>query len=283
MPWNNSETLAPNRLTDTKRIPGRCSVLGTYVSLVDHVQAVERILWAAVNRQPLAVTALAVHGVMLAWMDRALQHRINSLDLVTPESIGVTIALRMLANAKLTTPTDGTTLMLEICERAAEMQLPIYLYGSRQEVVSALARNLQARYPALIIAGAEPSAFGYLSETERDLLRKRMAASGARVIFVGLGCPRQEIFVYENSASINCPTFAVGAAFDFHAGFLYYPSAFAGRCGLRWLFRLIQEPRRLWRRNLLNPLFLLLVVLQKLRILPPGTENQPTVTETYVG
>src|ERR1035437_1972937 len=114
MLWNNSHTL------DSSWPPDKCSVLGTNINPVDHVQAVRRILWAAVNRRPLAATALAVHGVMLAKKDKQLQQRINSLDLVTPDSIGVTIALRLLEGIKLTTPTDGTTLMLEICERAAE-------------------------------------------------------------------------------------------------------------------------------------------------------------------
>src|ERR1035437_6899599 len=222
--------MTPHQLRD------KCCVLGTYISPVDHAQAVGRIVRAAVDQQPLAATALAVHGVMLARNDKALQERINSLDLVTPDSIGVTIALRMLEGIKLKVPTDGPTLMLEVCEKAADMQLPIYLYGSRPEVVSSLAASLKARYPALVIAGAEPSAFGYLTASQRDLLRKRMIASDARLIFVGLGCPRQEVFVYENSAATIRPMIAVGAAFDFHAGFLRHPPAFAGRCGVRWLF-----------------------------------------------
>jgi exopolysaccharide biosynthesis WecB/TagA/CpsF family protein len=266
-----------------RRLRDQCGVLGTYFNPLDHTQAVDRILRAAVDQQPLAATALAVHGVMLARIDKALQHRINSLDLVTPDSIGVTIALRLLEGVKLKTPTDGPTLMLDICERAAEMQLPIYLYGSRPEVVSSLAASLKARYPTLVIAGAEPSAFGYLTASQRDLLRKRMIGSGARLIFVGLGCPRQEVFVYENSSAIRCPMIAVGAAFDFHAGFLRNPPALAGRCGVRWLFRLIQEPRRMWRRNLLNPFFAYLVVLHKLRMLRRVTSEEVAVVETYVG
>jgi N-acetylglucosaminyldiphosphoundecaprenol N-acetyl-beta-D-mannosaminyltransferase len=269
--------MTPDQLTD------KCSVLGTYISPVDHAQAVGRILRAAVDQRSLSATALAVHGVMLARRDKALQHRINSLDIVTPDSIGVTIALRMLSGIKLKAPTDGPTLMLKVCEKAADMQLPIYLYGSRPDVVSSLAARLQARYPALVIAGAEPSAFGYLTPSQRDLLRERMVASGARLIFVGLGCPRQEVFVYENSAAISCPMIAVGAAFDFHSGFLRHPPVLAGRCGMRWLFRLIQEPRRMWRRNLLSFSFCYLVLLDKLGMLPPEMVDQVGVAETHVG
>jgi exopolysaccharide biosynthesis WecB/TagA/CpsF family protein len=171
--------------------------------------------------------------------------------------------------------------MPKVCEQAALEGLPIYLYGSRPEVLAALSHNLVARFPKLIIAGTQPSKFRQVSAEEKQEIIKEIRNSGAAITFVGLGCPRQEVWAYEYCQELSMPVFAVGAAFDFHAGNLPKAPEFMARVGLEWFFRLMQEPRRLWKRYvLLNPLYLWLLTLQLLRladfdphaVTPPGQE-----------
>jgi exopolysaccharide biosynthesis WecB/TagA/CpsF family protein len=141
--------------------------------------------------------------------------------------------------------------------------LPVYFYGSRPDVLERLTANLRTRFPALRVAGARPSLFRRSTEEERAFIIEEIRRAGARIIFVGLGCPRQEVWVYENARALGLPAIAVGAAFDFHAGLLpQAPRALQDK-GLEWAFRLIKEPRRLWRRYLfLNPLFVSLLLMQ---------------------
>jgi exopolysaccharide biosynthesis WecB/TagA/CpsF family protein len=119
------------------------------------------------------------------------------------------------------------------------------------------------RHPGLVIAGAEPSSFGPVSPQAADAIAARIRASGAKIVFVGLGCPRQEVWAYEFRERIGLPIVAVGAAFPFAAGALRQAPRWMQDRGLEWLFRLCSEPRRLWRRYLvLSPIYLFLVFLQ---------------------
>ena len=150
----------------------------------------------------------------------------------------------------------GPELTLRVLARAAERGLPVYFYGSHAAVLQSLRARLSARFPDLVIAGMEPSRFRRLTAEENAAIVDGIRASGARLVFVGLGCPRQEVWAYENTGSLHLPVLAVGAAFDFHAGLLRQAPRWMQRRGLEWLFRLTVEPRRLWRRYLvLNPLF----------------------------
>ncbi|MEX2315531.1 MAG: WecB/TagA/CpsF family glycosyltransferase, partial [Pirellulales bacterium] len=126
-----------------------------------------------------------------------------------------------------------------------------------------LAARLRTLIPGVQIAGRRASRFRTLNGEERAALVEEIRASGARLVFVGIGCPRQEVFVYELRQALGMPLVAVGAAFAFHAGRLPQAPAWMQRRGLEWLFRLVTEPRRLWRRYLyLNPLFAGLLLLQ---------------------
>jgi N-acetylglucosaminyldiphosphoundecaprenol N-acetyl-beta-D-mannosaminyltransferase len=242
---------------------GEKNLLGVLLNAVDYEAAVDQIISAARERRSFAVTALAVHGVMCGALDAAQRHRLNAFDLRVPDGQPVRWGLNLLHGARLADRVYGPTLMLRICERAAQERLPIYLYGSRASVLEALRRALRERFPALQIVGAEPSRFRRVTAEEQREIARTIAASGARLTFVGLGCPRQEVWAYENRPLIPMPLIAVGAAFDFHAGGLRQAPALLQRAGLEWLFRLVMEPRRLWRRYLLlNPYYLILLGLQ---------------------
>lgn len=246
---------------------GKQNVLGVGISAVDYEAAVQKIIIAAQNRRPLTVTALAVHGVMTGAMDAEHRHRLNGIDLVVPDGQPVRWAMKWLYGVQLPDRVYGPTLTLKVCERAAREGLSVYLYGSRPEVLQTLATNLQSQYSNLIIAGMQPSRFRQVSAEEQIEISQTIRESGASIVLVGLGCPRQETWVYENRDLLPMPLLAVGAAFDFHAGTVPQAPSWLQNRGLEWLFRLVQEPRRLWKRYLyLNPLYLTLILLQLLKV-----------------
>ena len=244
---------------------GRRNVLGVLVDVVDYEGVVDSVLAAARAGAPLAVSALAVHGVMSGFDDLEQRSRLNGLDIVTPDGQPVRWALRLLHRERLPDRVYGPQLMLRLCAAAAEAGLPVYLYGSSHDVLADLQSGLARRFPTLAVAGASPSLFRPATAQEQQAIARRIGESGARICFVGLGCPRQEVFVSELRDLVPMPMLAVGAAFDIHAGRTPEPPAWMQRAGLQWLQRLALEPRRLWRRYLvLNPRFAFNVARQRL-------------------
>lgn len=253
---------------------GKRNLLGVLVDAVDYPAAQARVLDAARESRPYAVSALAVHGVLTGVADAEHRYRLNALDLVTPDGQGVRWALNLLHGTKLTDRVYGPELTLRLCAAAAQEGLPVYLYGSTPEVLAALRSNLERRFPGLRIAGAEPSRFRRLSADEVDEVAMRIRGCGARLVFVGLGCPRQEVFAYELRDAVQMPVIAVGAAFDYHAGLLDEPPRWIQDRGLQWAYRLIQDPKRLWRRYVLgNPHYLALLIAQWLRLWKPDPDR----------
>jgi exopolysaccharide biosynthesis WecB/TagA/CpsF family protein len=235
---------------------GKRNVLGVLVDVVDHEAVVSRVLDAACEHRPLACTALAVHGVMTGVHDGVQRYRQNRLDVVTPDGQPVRWALKWLHHAGLERSTHGSGVMTGVCRVAADDGLAIYLYGSTREVLDRLVDALCERFPGLVVAGAEPSRFRRTTIQEKWELVDRIHGSGDAITFVGLGCPRQEVFAYEYRDDLSMPVIAVGAAFDYLAGTLLEPHPLVRRIGPEWLHRLIQEPRRLWNRyTVLNARF----------------------------
>jgi len=242
---------------------GKKSILGVRIDAVDYDAAIERILAAAHARRPYAVSALAVHGVMTGVLERAHRHRLNRIDLVAPDGQPVRWALNLLHGTRLRDRVYGPTLMLRTCQVAAEERLPIFLYGGTQDLLDRLSEKLLSHFPHLKIAGTMPSRFRKVTAEEAVETSEAIRASGARITFVGLGCPRQEVWAFEMREALSMPLLAVGAAFSFHAGVLPQAPTWVQDHGLEWAYRLVQEPLRLWRRYvLLNPLYLSLVALQ---------------------
>jgi len=244
---------------------GKKNLLGVKIDAVDYEYTLSRVLRAAQSKSRCTTTALAVHGVMTGVFEESHRYRLNALDLVVPDGMPVRWGLNWLYGCKLPDRVYGPTLMLKICEAASEQGLPIYLYGSDTETLEPLIQSLATRFPTLKIAGSEPSAFRQLSDSEARSVVNRIHRSGAKILFVGLGCPRQEVWAYEMGDELSMPVVAVGAAFAFHAGRIAQAPSWMQQRGLEWLFRLVMEPKRLWRRYaLLNPSYLLLLVMQRL-------------------
>ena len=244
---------------------GKYPVLGINIHAVDYDFAVATIVSAAEQKRSCSVSALAVHGVMTGFLDPVHAQRLNGMDLIVPDGQPVRWALWGLYKKKLPDRVYGPNLTLRVAQAFAERGLSIYIYGSKEETLSRFAQNLKRSFPKLIIAGIEPSKFRRLTDIERIEVANRIKASDANAVFLGLGCPRQEVWAYEYRNLLSIPILAVGAAFDFHAGTLPQAPKVLQDLGLEWLYRFIQEPKRLWRRYvLLNPLYVWNIFLQYL-------------------
>jgi exopolysaccharide biosynthesis WecB/TagA/CpsF family protein len=253
---------------------GKHNVLGVGINAVDYHAAVEKIISAAREKRPFTVSALAVHGVMTGALDSVHRHRLNRLDMVVPDGQPVRWALNWLYQIKLPDRVYGPNLTLKVCEQAAKEGLSLYLYGSQPEVLEKFEDNLKKKFPALRIAGRQPSRFRQVTAEEQIEIAETIRRSGASIVLVGLGCPRQETWVFENRSLLPMPLLAVGAAFDFHAGTVSQAPRWLQDRGLEWLFRLVQEPKRLWKRYVyLNPMYLLFVMLQLTRLRTMNLED----------
>jgi exopolysaccharide biosynthesis WecB/TagA/CpsF family protein len=246
------------------------SVLGVLVDAVDIDAATDIVLDAALEPRPMSAAAFAVHPVMMAARDPELRAQVNRIDLVGADGQPVRWALNLLHGARLRERVYGPELMRRLCAAAERERLPIYLYGSWPETVDALRVALARDFPALVVAGGEPGRFVELDDEAQDELARRIRESGARLVFVGLGCPRQERFVWAMRDRIGVPLVAVGAAFDYNAGLRPEAPRWMMRVGLQWVQRFASEPRRLWRRYVvLNPLYLLGLCAQLVRVWQP--------------
>jgi N-acetylglucosaminyldiphosphoundecaprenol N-acetyl-beta-D-mannosaminyltransferase len=203
------------------------------------------------------VCVATVHMVMEAFDAPDFQRSVNAADLVTPDGVPLVWSLRKLG-LRETRRVYGPTLMRLVCRRAEECGLPVGLYGGSPEVLERLQGRLIERYPLLRVAFSASPPFRPQTELEDASTVQAIEASGVRILFVGLGCPKQERWMAAHREALPCVMLGVGAAFDFLAGSKRQAPGWLQRAGLEWLFRLASEPRRLWRRYLIqNPRFML--------------------------
>ncbi len=237
-------------------LPRRANLLGVLISATDYAEATRCVIAAARDRRALGLTAAAVHAVMEGHLDAELGAALNHLDIVAPDGQPVRWGLSLTGQAQLADRVYGPNLMLHVCEAAAREGLSVFFYGSTADTLARLVHNLGERFPALQVAGTQASRFRDSTHEEQIADAETIMQSGARITFVGLGCPRQEWWVFHQLERIAMPLLAVGAAFPLHAGVIAQAPAWMQRAGIEWLFRLQQEPQRLWRSYAkLNPLY----------------------------
>lgn len=247
--------------------PARADILGVGISITDYDQVVRCVLDAAKRGRTLLVTASDVHMLIQARRDPAYAAVLNAFDIVTPDGQPVRWGMRWSRQAKLRERVYGPTLTLRVCEAAARAQLPIFLYGSRHEVLARLSSALRTRFPELNVAGTLAGRFRPLTTAEQEHDAHAVRRSGAKLVFVGMGCPRQEWWAFHMRERLQMPVLTVGAAFDFHAGVVPQAPAWMQARGLEWLYRLTRDPKRLWRRYLLlTPRYLPLITAQSLGV-----------------
>jgi N-acetylglucosaminyldiphosphoundecaprenol N-acetyl-beta-D-mannosaminyltransferase len=230
-------------------------VLGAQIDVVTWEGALDRLLGWGRTRDSRYVTICNVHVVVSASRDPAYREIINASDMATPDGAPVAWMLRRQGFANQPR-ISGPDVMWALCERAAQENLPIYCYGSTDATLGLLEVRLRAAFPALKMAMESPP-FRALTAEEDAAAVKRINDSGAGIVFVGLGCPKQERWMAEHRGRVNAVMIGVGAAFDFHAGTVQRAPAWMRDNGLEWLHRLVSEPGRLWKRYLVtNTLFI---------------------------
>ena len=230
----------------------RCDVLGVGISATSLDTAVETIGQWVDQRTRQYVTITGVHGVMESQRDPALKTIHNQAGMVTPDGMPM-VWLNWLAGHREVTRVYGPDLMLRVCEASVERGWRHYFYGGGEGVADLLAKRLTQRLAGLQVAGTYCPPFGSLSDAEQREIADRIDASGADIVWVGLSTPKQERWMHQMRPLLAAPVLVgVGAAFDFHAGLKPQAPAWMQRAGLEWLFRLGCEPRRLWKRYLVN-------------------------------
>ncbi|MEM8557641.1 MAG: WecB/TagA/CpsF family glycosyltransferase [Bacteroidota bacterium] len=253
-------------------------LLGTRIDGTTYAQATQIILDWATQREHRFVCTCGAHGIVEATEDPVFQGRLNESDLNVPDGIAAVWGLRGLG-VPVPDRVYGPDLMLAICRAAAKAGVPIGLYGSSQDRLDALCERLPQKAPGLHIACAISPPYRALTPEEDVAYAEEIIASGAQIVFVGLGCPKQETWCAKQSPHIPAALVAVGAAFDFHAGMLDQAPTRLQKMGLEWAFRLVKEPKRLWRRYAKSvPLFMAGYLRQFARERIGGRPNGPGST-----
>lgn len=236
------------------------SILDIHVNETSYSDATDLIRQWAQSGESRAVYATSVHGTMEAHDIKEFREILNRADLITPDGMPLVWIMR-LKGATHQQRTYGPTLMLKVLEMAAHEHIPVGFYGGNPDTLEMLVTRMKAVYPSLQTAYAFSPPFRLLQPEETTQIRQEIISCGVRILFVGLGCPRQEQWIDAQRGSLPAVMIGVGAAFDFHAGVKPQAPPWMQKMGLEWLFRLLTEPRRLWKRYLHHiPRFIVLVI-----------------------
>jgi N-acetylglucosaminyldiphosphoundecaprenol N-acetyl-beta-D-mannosaminyltransferase len=237
--------------------PSTVGVLGVPLALTDYDEVLGWMAAVIAARRRTYVCACNVHAVMASRQDSELRAALLGSTLNVPDGQPLVWALGALGHP-LSGRVYGPELMTRACAQAVEEGHRFYLYGGRnQGALVQLALNLRRRHPGIKIVGGYSPPHRELTDEERTAVAAEINRSGAEVVWVGIGVPKQEKWMAEMRPRLEPPVLVgVGAAFDFHAGLVQQAPTWIQESGLEWAYRLSREPRRLWRRYLhYNPLF----------------------------
>lgn len=244
-------------------IPHR-HILGMRVDSGTYASSTDLICNWALGGQHRYVCVSNVHMTMETVDSDNFREVVNGADLVTSDGMPLVWMLRKLGLTD-SERVYGPELVLHVCRRAEREQIPIGLFGGTDESLSRFKAFLSREYPELDVVYSHAPPFRPLTPEEDQDVVDELARSGARILFVGIGCPKQERFMHEHRDRIQAVQIGVGAAFDFHSGAVKQAPAWMGQSGLEWLFRLAMEPKRLWRRYAVhNPRFMMRAAWQLL-------------------
>jgi N-acetylglucosaminyldiphosphoundecaprenol N-acetyl-beta-D-mannosaminyltransferase len=263
--FEESEQLATQTKAAPVARPVRCNVLGVGISAVNLDSAAQIINGWIANRQQNYVCITGVHGVMESQQDQTLRAIHNRAGMVTPDGMPM-VWLNRLAGNKHVSRVYGPDLMLKICGEGVARGTRHFFYGGGDGVADLLANKLTARFPGLDVVGTFCPPFRKMTPAEDQAVVAQINAARPDIVWVGLSTPKQEFWMSQHLGQISAPVMiGVGAAFDFHAGLKKQAPRWMQRSGMEWFYRLMTEPRRLWKRYLRNnPLFLTYLLLDKL-------------------
>jgi N-acetylglucosaminyldiphosphoundecaprenol N-acetyl-beta-D-mannosaminyltransferase len=226
-------------------------VIGMRVDYTTYSKAAAKIVNLARSAKGAYVCVATAHMAVMTHRDLAFREVVNGADLVTPDGMPLVWELKA-RGVKNAERVRGLNLTMEVCKRAEESGLPVGLYGGLDgDVLRLVCEKLKKAFPRLVIVYAKAPPFSEAVTVDEETVRE-MIRSGARIIFVGLGCPKQETWMALHKERLPAVTLGVGAAFDFIAGVKREAPLWMQRMGLEWLFRLMQEPRRLWKRYVIG-------------------------------
>lgn len=243
-----------------------CDILGTKIAVSSYAETAATCVQWAKRGESRTVVFANVHVVMEANDNAVLASRLHNTDMVNPDGVPLVWALKAVGERRASRVygPDATLVILREAEKAG---IPVGFYGGSEEALNKLIASVKARFPDLQIVFTMSPPFRAMSAEEDDAVVQQIVASGARMLFVGLGCPKQEHWVAEHRGRIPAVLLAVGAAFDFIAGTKPQAPRWMMKAGLEWIFRLATEPRRLAGRYFKNnPRFILLFAQQWLRV-----------------
>jgi N-acetylglucosaminyldiphosphoundecaprenol N-acetyl-beta-D-mannosaminyltransferase len=235
-------------------------IIGVNIDPTSYSLAVQAITTWSNQRSSRYVCIATAHTIMEAYDSPEFQALINHADMVTPDGMPLVWLLKLKGYLSQTR-VYGPTLMTRLLERANEENIPIGLFGGSPSTLMALQKNISTKYPSVPIVYVYSPPFTELSRDEDNQICDEITKSDAQILFVGLGCPKQERWIAAHRGRLSLVMLGVGAAFDFHSGMKPQAPIWMQNAGLEWFFRLVSEPRRLWRRYLVqNPRFIILAI-----------------------
>ncbi|MFN5170114.1 MAG: WecB/TagA/CpsF family glycosyltransferase [Cyclobacteriaceae bacterium] len=244
----------------------RARVVSLDISLVEYPAALRQIIELATDRQQAYACFCNAHMTVEAWQSQEFQQQVNQATFAFADGVPLVLALRWLYGVRQQR-VAGMDFMGDILEEAARQQLAVYYLGSTPAVLDRLVAATLARYPGLKIAGALSPPFRPLTLDDNSEIVEKINSSGAQIIFVGLGCPKQERWMSQVTHRVKGVLLGVGGAFEIHADMKKRAPRWMQNIGLEWLFRLSQDPARLiGRYTRTNALFAFLLLRQLFRM-----------------
>ncbi|HEY9617886.1 MAG TPA: WecB/TagA/CpsF family glycosyltransferase [Microcoleaceae cyanobacterium] len=247
---------------DLKDKPASLRVVGVPVTALNFDHQIALMMQWAKMRESRSVCVANVHMLVEAHRDSAFAKVLEQSDLVTPDGMPLVWMLRWLGNPQQNR-VAGLDIMLTLCRQAAEQGISVFLLGSEPETLKRMTTKFQQEFPKLKIAGAESLPFRPLTDTENTAIVQTVNASGAGLVLVSLGCPKQETWIAQQQGKVQAVMIGLGGAFPVYAELKKRAPRVIQEAGLEWLYRLIQEPRRLWwRYSSTIPMFVWLALKQ---------------------
>ena len=256
---------ATSSLVRTKMVMPKKRVLSIEVNAGSYQSFVETIIAAAKQRVSKYVCIANVHMLVEAHQDSTFAKVVNNADVVTPDGMPIAWAMKLLYKMKQDR-VAGMDLLPDLLKQAEKLQLPVFFYGGTEEMLSATSRYIHQHYPQLHIADLYSPPFRMLTAAEEGNIVERINASGAAFVFVVLGCPKQEKWMASMKGRVNAVMVGIGGALPVMIGLQSRAPQWMQRNGLEWLYRFIQEPKRLFKRYAItNSIFLFLLLKELLK------------------
>jgi len=230
------EVLAPTR-----------SVIGFPITALPFQAQIQLMLEWASHRLSKVVCVANVHMLMEAHSNPTFASVLANSDMVTPDGMPIVWLMKMMGDREQDR-VAGMDILLALCQQSPSRKVSVFFLGSEREILSRMRQKLRRDFPNLQIAGMEPLPFRPLTPQEDEAIVRRINASGAGVVFVSLGCPKQEVWMSQHQSKIKAVMIGLGGAFPVYAGIHKWAPLWIRNMGFEWLYRLIQEPRRLWKR-----------------------------------